>query len=271
MMTPSWILDILAALMLLIAAISAGRLAIGRPWRSGLMDADIDGAHLLMGIAMAGMLVASLTTLPNDAWDVIFALMTAWFGWAVYRESRGRGFRVAAESHHAPHLVHAGAMLYMFVAIAPPVAGHGSAMAGMAGGATGMSTLNAPILAFVFALLLLGYSVVDLDRLPSPHAHGRALARPALVTAGAGVGGTRGAGGPLGAPATGAAASSAPVSGGLATVPEQASVACPEGAHGQAGGPGGNPAVRWLLSDRTATGCRIAMGVTMAFMLVIMI
>ena len=69
-----------------------------------------------------------------------------------------------------------------------------------------MSTLNAPILAFVFALLLLGYSVVDLDRLPSPHAHGRALARPALVTAGAGVGGTRGAGGPLGAPATGAAA-----------------------------------------------------------------
>ena len=80
MMTPSWILDILAALMLLIAAISAGRLAIGRPWRGGLMDADIDGAHLLMGIAMAGMLVASLTTLPNDAWDVIFALMTAWFG-----------------------------------------------------------------------------------------------------------------------------------------------------------------------------------------------
>ena len=29
--------------------------------------------------------------------------------------------------------------------------------------------------------------------------------------------------------------------------------------------------VRWLLSGRTATGCRIAMGVTMAFMLVIMI
>ena len=176
MMTPSWILDILAAVMLLVAAISVARLVIGRPWRGGLMDADIDGAHLLMGIAMAGMLVTSLTTLPDDVWDVIFALMTAWFGWVVYRESRGRGFRVAAESHHAPHLVHAAAMLYMFVAVAAPVAGHGSGMAGMAAGSTGMSTLNAPILAFLFALLLVGYSVVDLDRLPSPHAHGRALA-----------------------------------------------------------------------------------------------
>ncbi len=29
--------------------------------------------------------------------------------------------------------------------------------------------------------------------------------------------------------------------------------------------------MRWLLSARTATGCRIVMGVTMAFMLVIMI
>jgi len=270
MMTPSWILDILAAVMLLVAATSAGRLVIGRKWRGGVMDADIDGAHLLMGIAMAGMLVASLTTLPNDVWDVVFALMTAWFGWAVYRESRGRGFRVAAESHHAPHLVHAGAMLYMFVAVAAPVAGHESGMAGMAGGPGGMSTLNAPILAFLFALLLVGYSVVDLDRLPSPHAHGRALAGPALATAGAGAGGTWAAGGPLGTPAT-AAAASAPAGGGVATVPEQAAAVGPEDAHGGTGGPGGSPAVRWLLSGRTATGCRIVMGVTMAFMLVIMI
>ncbi len=67
-------------------------------------------------------------------------------------------------------------MLYMFAAIAAPVAGHASGMAGMASEQGGMSTLNAPILAFLFALLLVGYSVVDLDRLPSPHAHGRALA-----------------------------------------------------------------------------------------------
>jgi Domain of unknown function (DUF5134) len=267
MMTPNWILDVLAGVMLLVAVVSAARLAIGRPWRTGVMDADIDGAHLLMGIAMAGMLVASLTTLPNGAWDVIFALMTAWFGWVVYRESRGRGFRVAAESHHTPHLVHAAAMLYMFAAIAAPVAGHGPGMAGMAGGSTGMSTLNAPILAFLFALLLLGYSVVDLDRLPSPHAHGRVLAGPALATAGAGVGGGRAGGGPLGT----AAAAPAPAGGGVATVPEQAAAAGPQDAHGGTDGPGGNQGVRWLLSNRTATGCRIAMGVTMAFMLVIMI
>ena len=89
-MTPSWILDILAAIMLLVAATSAGRLVVGRAWAGSSGNADIDVAHLLMGIAMAGMLVASLSTLPNDVWDVIFAVLTGWFGWRVYRESGAR-------------------------------------------------------------------------------------------------------------------------------------------------------------------------------------
>ena len=121
-MTPSWILDILAAVMLLVAATSAGRLVAARPWAGPAGDTDIDVAHLLMGIAMAGMLVASLTTLPNDVWDVIFAVLTGWFGWRVYRESRGEGARVLADGCHMPHLVHSAAMLYMFVAISAPAA-----------------------------------------------------------------------------------------------------------------------------------------------------
>jgi hypothetical protein len=60
-MIPSWILDILAAIMLVVAAVSAGRLVAARPWPHGAGRAalaDIDVAHLLMAIAMAGMPLA---------------------------------------------------------------------------------------------------------------------------------------------------------------------------------------------------------------------
>ena len=94
MSIPAWILDIFAAVMLLVAAVSAGQLVVARAWtRAGARDADIAGSHLLMGIAMAGMLVASLSTLPNAAWEAIFAVMTAWFAWCLWRESRGHGRR----------------------------------------------------------------------------------------------------------------------------------------------------------------------------------
>ena len=169
MMTPAWILDILAALMLVVAAVSAARLVTARPWASGGGTAgpagpDVDVAHLLMAIAMAGMLTASLTTLPNTAWDVIFGLMTAWFAWRVWRDARANGVRALAGGHCAPHLVHSAAMLYMFTALAAP--GGGSGMAGMgASGGSAMQTLEYPTLAFIFALILIGYSAWDLDQL----------------------------------------------------------------------------------------------------------
>ena len=258
---PGFILDILAGLMLLVAAVSAGRLVLDRPWRRGVMDADVDGVHVLMGIAMAGMLVASLSTLRNGVWTAIFGVTTAWFGWFVYRESRGGGLRVFVHSHHAPHLVHSTAMVYMFAAITRPAAGHGSGMAGMGGASGGMPTLAAPVLAFIFAILLAGYAVMDLDRLSGPAPHGAYLS-----AAGAGpVGAAAGSGivdlGP-------ASAASALPGGGVATLQEQ--VAGPAPSAGAAGH-GGGSARDLLLNPRTAAGCRIAMGVTMAFMLVIMI
>ena len=166
MSIPAWILDIFAAVMLLVAAVSAGQLVVARAWtRAGVRDADIAGSHLLMGIAMAGTLVAGLSTLPNAAWEVIFAVMTAWFAWCLWRETRGHGIAAVAGGHHAPHLVHSAAMLYMFAALAGPAPGGGSGMAGMAAGSPGgMQTLHAPTLALIFALLLIAYTVRDLDR-----------------------------------------------------------------------------------------------------------
>jgi Domain of unknown function (DUF5134) len=262
MAIPGFILDVFAALMLVVSAVSSGRLALDRPWRRGVMDAGVDGAHVLMGIAMAGMLVASLSTLPNGAWTVIFAVTTAWFAWFVYRESRGGGLRVFVRSHHAPHLLHSAAMVYMFAAITAPAAGHGSRMAGMGGAGGGMSTLAAPALAFIFAILLVGYAVVDLDRLSGPAPHGSYLSAPA----GAALAGAAAGSGTL-SPGPAAGATVRP-DGGVATLPEQAA-----GPVQSAGAPRrrGGSVRDLLLNPRTAAGCRVAMGITMAFMLVIMI
>jgi len=272
-MTPSWILDILAAVMLLVAAVSAGRLLVSRPWAGSAGDADIDVAHLLMGIAMAGMLVASLSTLPNDVWDVIFAVLTGWFGWRVYRESRGEGARVLADGCHMPHLVHSAAMLYMFVAIGAPAAA-GGGMGAMGGGGSAMQTLEAPVVAFIFALWLIGYVVLDLDRLTGPgHARGSYFAPPAVVPAHAALVGATAGSGAVGL----AAASAAPAGSGgsVATAPAGATGPGQPAAGGDGTGAGSgvpaDSARTILLGPKVAAGCRIAMGVTMAFMLIIMI
>ena len=161
-MTPAWILDILAGLMLAVAAVSAARLTAAPPGRGGL--ADVDVAHVLMAVAMAGMLVPSLATLPATAWAAVFGLMTAWFAWRVGHDARASGVRALAGGHCVPHLAHSGAMLYMFLAQAAPVSGR--AMSGMGGSAA--RTLEYPTLAFVFTLILAGYSVWDIDQLSGP-------------------------------------------------------------------------------------------------------
>jgi hypothetical protein len=258
-MTPAWVLDILAALMLAVAAVSAARLGLARPWRKGAVVTDTDVSHLLMGIAMAGMLASSLATLPNAAWEVIFALLTAWFGYRVLRDARSNGARALAGGHCAPHLVHSAAMLYMFLALAAPAPG-GAGMGGMGGGPA-MQALKYPTLAFVFALILIGYTIWDLDQL-SGNRYSRAGASLSLA-------GVPAASVPVLAgtePRT--LASGAVLSGNAA---QTAAPAGPADAGAAAAGTAlaGGPA--WLLSAGTTVGCRIAMGATMAFMLLIMI
>ena len=110
-MTPAWILDTFAALMLAVAAVSAARLVAARPWQGGAVIADTDAAHLLMAIAMTGMLAPGLAAVPGAAWDVMFGLLTAWFGYRVVRVTRTNGIRARAGVHRAPHLAHSAAML----------------------------------------------------------------------------------------------------------------------------------------------------------------
>jgi Domain of unknown function (DUF5134) len=272
-MIPSWILDIFAAIMLVVAAVSAARLVAARPWQRGTRGAaltDIDLAHLLMAIAMAGQLVSGLQTLPNGAWEVIFGVMTAWFAYRVVQDLQLSGVRALAGGHCAPHLIHAGAMLYMFVAVSAPTrggSGMGGGMGGMGGGMSGMGTLELPFLAFLFTLALVGYTIWDLDQVSGPGTRGHyslvaaRVAPPGPVLAGVGAAAGGGA-----AAGPGAAAVSGRASGPAAAAPvaEPAEITQVPPASGPADGTG-------VLAPWVATGCRIAMGVTMAFMLLIMI
>jgi hypothetical protein len=216
--------------MLAVAAVSAARLAAARPWRNGRVFLDADAAHLLMGIAMAGMLAPRLRTFPDTGWEVISGLLTAWFAFRVGRDAQLNGVRALAGGHCAPHLVHSGSMLYMFLATTAT-----AGMAGMPGmnqlpGSSGstMMMLDDPTLAFGFALILIGYSVWDLDQL-SGRRYSLASARMSLA--------------------------------GIGSAPIRATAGEPVGGDGAAGG--------FLLSPEVTVGCRVAMGVVMTFILLI--
>jgi len=235
MSTPAWILEIFGAVMLLVAEVSAGQLVVAHAWtRRGGTD-DIAVSQLLMGIAMAGILVPGLSAQPNAVWEVVFAVMTAWFVWRLWRKSWGRGAAAVARAHYAPHLVQSAAVLYLFAALAGPTGeGSGTPMSGtggmsrMAGGSSGgMPTLSASTLALIFALLLIAFTVHDLDRRAGVDGYFHVVGRRS-VAAGAGL----------------AAAAAGPVA---------------------------YTAERLLLSPAVVKGCQVTIGVTMAFMLIIMI
>ena len=272
-MTPAWILDLLGALMLAVAAVSAARLVVARPWRRGSVIVDTDIAHLLMAIAMAGMLVSSLQTLPSTVWEVIFGALIAWYGFRVVLDVRANGTRALAGGHCAPHLVHSGAMLYMFLAMTG--SGGMAGTAGMSGGATSTTLSESdPTLAFVFALVLIGYSIWDLDQL-SGRRYSLASARVSLAEVRAGAPAMAGAesatnmsfSGPI--PTAAVLEAITDTTTGSGAVGGHA-VACDTAAIG-GGNVAGGAFGQFLLSPAVTVGCRITMGVVMAFMLLIAI
>ena len=128
---PTWLADFFAALMLGVAFYSAGRLAAARAW-SRAIHVDVDVAHTVMGVAMAGMLSTELSFGSEAFWVVIFSVMAAWFAMKVLADLRGNalvgGGTVLAHSpsHAGAHLVMALAMVYMYVAPAGGSAGLGA-------------------------------------------------------------------------------------------------------------------------------------------------
>jgi len=221
---PAWLTGSFAALMLTVATYCAGRLTVTRRWQRPT-ELDTDAGHVLMGLAMAGLLVARLRILPAATWEAVFAAGAAWFAWQLVNTRR----RTAPASwrclHPAPHLVECAAMLYMFFAAAPLTAR--AAAVGMIGPAPSRFS----VLALLMALFMVGYVVRVADRLP--------LRAPALALALA----------PAAAPAAPSIPAPAATPAPADYVPTTA---------------------RPYLAPRCAALCKIAMGLTMAYMLVLM-
>jgi hypothetical protein len=88
MIRPGWLAVALTVLVLAIAVTCATRFAATVRSRQGELDAD--AAHVLTGVAMAGMFLSGLTTLPGRAWEAVFAAGAAWFAWRTVRVRRPR-------------------------------------------------------------------------------------------------------------------------------------------------------------------------------------
>jgi hypothetical protein len=165
---PGWLGSLFAVVMLGTAAYCAGRLAVA--WRSRRPTGyAVDLTHVLMGTAMAGMLVPGLGFAPAGLWQATFAAAGCWFAAQAVR-GLTRGGRVPAQGwpgatgHTATgpfvHLLACGAMLVM---LAAPASGAGPA-ARAAGGITAADG-PLPVLAILCAVGLLASVVLATDRL----------------------------------------------------------------------------------------------------------
>jgi len=227
---PAGLTDIFAAASLAVAVYCAGRLLAARRWRRPT-ELDTDGAHVVMGVAMAGMLVSGLRTLPSAIWEVVFAAGAAWFGYRMLQARRGARPGLWRSSHPLPHLVECAAMVFMFLILPAAAATRGMAMTATE---SRFSFLTLPL-----ALFLFGYVVWIGDRV-TLHAPAPA---PALAVATVPAGRGNGTG-------TGSGSGTSSGSG--------------------SGSPDPDP-VRPYLAPRCAAICKITMGITMGYMLILML
>jgi hypothetical protein len=123
---PSWLAWSFAAVMILTAAYSASRLAFSR-LRGRASEFDADALHVVMGAAMAGMLVPRLNVLPDGAWVAVFGIGAAWFGWHGVRAWGASSSGRSPGRFPVPHLIECVAMLYMLLPVHDSPPAHGGA------------------------------------------------------------------------------------------------------------------------------------------------
>lgn len=230
---PVWVGDGFAAVLIVVGGYCLARLVAVVPL-DRQTHVDVNVGHLLMAVAMTGMLVPGWHTLPDDVWGAAFLTLGLWFlgrvAWIVTRDGIARlsGPDGLHARHYAVHGVMAFAMVYMdAVARTAP----GSSGGGMAMGAR----VGVPSLTLLFMVVLLASAVWQLNGIQA------FTASPAVVSAGVLVG------------------ASGPSVG--------------EGVSGGAGAPSGPgaPGERPWLAPRLEVGCHIAMCLAMAYMLVLVV
>jgi Domain of unknown function (DUF5134) len=167
MIGPTWLAAVFGCIALGVAFYTAARLIVA--WRTAkATDYEVDASHVVMGVAMTGMLIpASGIVAPGTSsivWACVFMLISAWFAISVIREALHSAGAARFMGHHLPHLVMSLAMVYMLLVSATPV--HPGAMDASMGSDSSGPAIALPTLDLLFALFLVGYAVLVIDRLP---------------------------------------------------------------------------------------------------------
>jgi Domain of unknown function (DUF5134) len=305
---PSWLAETFAATMLAVAGYCASRLIVSRLWRR-VTELDGDGVHVFMGAAMAGMLVPRLNPLGAPVWELVFGISAAWFGWQAIGAHRGRIIGARQCPHPLPHLVESAAMLYMFVAMSVSTPGRPMTAMPSSGSTAPFPALAFALALFMIGYVVWAADRISPEaaRAGGPLAGtggrgARGLAAAAVTATNAAVtAGTPAARDSAArtSSAPGSAAGTSSMSGSAADrLPGPSTAAAGPGATAAggpgataaggpgamaAGGPGAMAAVRMapargchtalgsLLAPRCAACCKIAMGVTMGYMLITML
>ena len=245
-----WLAATLAVIMIVTAGYCLTRL--GLSWRRGRgTDRQADTMHVLMGVAMAGMLVPQLRLSWTGGWELVFGTVAATLVWRMFGQLRRRREAGHRTGHLLQHLLGCAAMLYVLVtggALAAKAA-RGAIAAGpaTAGGMTGGAMTAAgdsATLALGLAVALLASVVLTADRITS-------LPRVAVLAA-----------------APGRTASASPAYAARPAAPSRPCLTRRE--------PGQNAIVLahrrgTPLSPRLSACCEIAMGLTMGYMLITML
>jgi len=245
---PGWLGWLFAVVMLGTAAYCAGRLAVA--WRSSRPTGyAVDLTHVLMGTAMAGMLVPELGFAPAGLWQVTFAAAGCWFAaHAVRSLTRGRAVAMAGQQLPGSGLVRYGSA----VAVPGPgkSAGGGSAR-GRQNPAQGWSSAGGHAAKGPFVHMLACGAMLVMLASPASRAGSAAMAE----------GGTAASGGAL------------PVLAILCAVGLLASVVlATDRLTALARVPAATPSAEGVpMSLRLAACCDIAVGVTMGCLLILMI
>jgi hypothetical protein len=116
---PTWLVYGFAAVMAWVSGFCVVRLALathlGRQTHY-----DVNLSHVLMGVAMIGMLVPRWNAIPNGLWEIVFAVVALYFLALSARFVAVHGMRgidddhVHHISHYLIHAVLACGMLYMY-------------------------------------------------------------------------------------------------------------------------------------------------------------
>jgi hypothetical protein len=175
---PAGVVDVFAGVVIVVGAYCVGRLVAGR--RLGRRSHyGVNAGHVLMAIAMVGMLVPHWEVLPVGLWEAVFATLTVVFAAMALRTVAGAGAGSLAGAagrhvrHYAVHAVMSAAMLYMY-RLGMPGSGRSVLTAPMAGAGN-------PMVTSVLLVVLLASAVWQLDAI------GRV--RPVGVVAVVGAGG----------------------------------------------------------------------------------